>query len=112
MPGRVRGGALEIGQGQSVPLPIALRAKVKEGDAITLGIRPEHLACTQTGGMPFRVENVEALGADSLIHGFLGEGQLVVRVDGHAQPQPGEMLHILLQPDKLYFFDSVGGKRL
>ncbi len=112
VPGTVRDKVLEIGLGQSVPISDTLRAKVQDGAAITLGVRPEHLTCTQSDGMALRVENVEALGADSLIHGRFGEGHLVVRVDGHAKPQPGDMLHILPQPDKLYFFDSVGGKRV
>jgi sn-glycerol 3-phosphate transport system ATP-binding protein len=112
VPGKVRDGVLDIGGALSVPLPHTLRSRSKNGDQITLGIRPEHLAETQGPGMPFRVENVEALGADSLIHGFVGEGQLVVRVDGHAQPRMGATLNIAPQPDKLYFFDSASGKRV
>ena len=112
VPGTVRDRVLEIGLGQSIPLPDMLRAKVRDGAAITLGVRPEHLACTQTGSMALSVQNVEVLGADSLIHGRFGEAHLVVRVDGHAKPQPGDILHVLPQPDKLYFFDSVGGNRL
>jgi ABC-type sugar transport system ATPase subunit len=112
VPGKVRDGVLDLGGGLSVPLPETLSSRFANGDQITLGIRPEHLAETQGSGMPFRVENVEALGADSLIHGYIGEGQLVVRVDGHAQPRLGATLNIAPRPDKLYFFDSASGKRI
>ena len=112
VPGKVRDSVLDLGGGLSVPLPETVSSRIRNGGRITLGIRPEHLAETQGAGMPFRVENVEALGADSLIHGFIGEGQLVVRVDGHAQPQLGAMLNIAPRPDKLYFFDSANGKRI
>ncbi len=112
VPGKVRGSVLDIGGGLSVPLPETVRSRFRDGDQITLGIRPEHLAETQGPGMPFRVENVEALGADSLIHGFVGEGQVVVRVDGHAQPRLGATLNIAPQPDKLYFFETASGKRI
>jgi sn-glycerol 3-phosphate transport system ATP-binding protein len=112
IPGKIREGMLDIGEGSTLPLPEALRARVKDGDGVTLGVRPEHLARTQNAGMPFRVETVEALGADSLIHGVLAGAPLVVRVDGHAQPPAGEVMSIAPQPGKLYFFDSANGKRL
>ena len=112
VPGKVAGAALQIGEGLSVPLNQAVRAKVKEGDAVTLGVRPEHLAPTALGGLPFRVETVEALGADSLIHGILCDMPVVVRVDGHSQPQVGAILNIAPEAEKLYFFDTASGKRL
>jgi sn-glycerol 3-phosphate transport system ATP-binding protein len=112
LPGKVVAAALQFGEDKSVPLPDAARGKVKDGDAMTLGIRPEHIARTQEAGLPLRIETVEALGADSLIHGTLSGIPLVVRVDGHAQPVPGSMMDIAFQRDKLYFFDSATGKRL
>ena len=60
----------------------------------------------------FRVETVEALGADSLVHGAFGEGTVVARVDGHATPQVGSELTFHAMPGKLFFFDTATGKRL
>jgi sn-glycerol 3-phosphate transport system ATP-binding protein len=111
LPGKVKAGALEMAEGVSIALPAAIRDKTKEGDAVTLGVRPEHFAVTATG-MPFRVENAEALGADSLVHGFLAGSLCVVRVDGHSRHANGDMLHVTAAADKLYFFDSGNGARI
>ncbi len=110
--GTVRGAALDIGAGLSVPLSDPVRTKVKDGDAVTLGLRPEHIAVQQGAGLPFHVETVEALGADSLVHGLLGAAHVVVRVDGHAQPAAGTVWQVAPQAGKLFFFDTGNGKRL
>jgi sn-glycerol 3-phosphate transport system ATP-binding protein len=60
----------------------------------------------------FTVETVEALGADSLVHGAFGGGILVTRVDGHETPKAGDALAFSPMPGKLYFFDTATGKRL
>ena len=94
-----------------VPLPPELRASAPE--AIMVGVRPEHLVA-ESGGttFQFRVETVEALGADSLVHGAFGEGTVVARVDGHMTPEIGTELTFSAMPGKLYFFDTATGKRL
>jgi sn-glycerol 3-phosphate transport system ATP-binding protein len=95
-----------------VPLPAELRAGAPE--AIAVGVRPEHLTPGQSAGtvFRFRVETVEALGADSLVHGMVGEGMLVARVDGHATPEVGAELAFTAMPGRLFFFDAATGKRL
>ncbi|MEO8385376.1 MAG: sn-glycerol-3-phosphate import ATP-binding protein UgpC [Betaproteobacteria bacterium] len=111
LPGKVKGSQLELADGVSVPIPAAVREKRQDGDAITLGVRPEHFAVTATG-MPFRVENAEALGADSLVHGVIAGALCVVRVDGHSRHANGDTLYLTPAADKLYFFDSASGARV
>jgi sn-glycerol 3-phosphate transport system ATP-binding protein len=112
LPGKRVGDEVDVGEGVRVPLPEALRAKA--GEAITVGVRPEHLLAEGGAGPSFRlqVDTVEALGADSLLHCMLGPSSLVVRVDGHATPQPGTPLVVQPMPGKTYFFDTASGKRL
>jgi sn-glycerol 3-phosphate transport system ATP-binding protein len=111
LPGTIRDGAIDIGSGIVVTLPAGLKEKVAAGQAVTLGVRPEHLA-TAAAGWNFTVESAEALGADSLIHGKVAGHPVVVRVDGHARHMSGDTLHIKPQPDKLYFFETASGKRI
>ena len=111
LPGKVKGSVLALADGISVPISAAIGEKVKDGDAITLGVRPEHFAVTDTG-MPFRVENAEALGADSLVHGVIADALCVVRVDGHSRHANGDNLHLTPAADKLYFFESASGARV
>jgi sn-glycerol 3-phosphate transport system ATP-binding protein len=112
LPGKRVEDDVDVGDGVRVPLPEALRAK--SGEAITVGIRPEHLVATAGTGPVFnlKVDTVEALGADSLLHGVVGGSTLVVRVDGHTTPEPGTPLAVQAMPGKTYFFDSATGKRL
>jgi len=110
--GKLRGDDVEIGGAVRVPLPAELRAGAPE--SIVVGVRPEHLVPGEGAGTVFRfqVETVEALGADSLVHGAFGGGTVVARVEGHATPEPGAQLAFTAMPGKLYFFDTGTGKRL
>ncbi len=111
LPGKVNGGMLDLGDGLAVPLTGSAMEKAKTGDAITFGIRPEHLQLVASG-MAFTVDSAEALGADSLVHGKMGVHGVVVRADGHLQHANGTKLAVAPLLDKYYFFDTVTGKRL
>jgi sn-glycerol 3-phosphate transport system ATP-binding protein len=104
-------GSVDVG-GITVPLPAELRAGAPA--LVTVGVRPEHLEPGEGPGPVFRfkVETVEALGADSMVHGLLGTNTLIARVDGHATPEPGESLAFSARAGKLFFFDTATGKRL
>ncbi|WP_313655024.1 sn-glycerol-3-phosphate import ATP-binding protein UgpC [Pantoea sp.] len=82
--------------------------------AVVLGIRPEHIrqSSREQGGVPLRVDTLEMLGADNLVHGRIGETPLVVRLSHSERPQPGTTLWLHLPSDALHFFDSTHGKRL
>jgi sn-glycerol 3-phosphate transport system ATP-binding protein len=111
--GKRRGDEVEIaGSTVRVPLPPPLRPGAPE--AIVVGVRPEDLEPGEGTGtvFRFRVDTVEALGADSLVHGIVGDATLVARVDGHATPAPGAELVFTVKPGDLYFFDTATGKRL
>ncbi|HEY4997798.1 MAG TPA: TOBE domain-containing protein, partial [Usitatibacter sp.] len=113
LPGRRAGDEVDIGGGVRIALPPDLRADAP--DAVTVGVRPEHLVAGPGAGGPafrFNVETVEALGADSMVHGEFGNGTVVARVEGHATPPMGETLLFSVMPGKLYFFDSITGKRI
>ena len=62
------------------------------------------------------VDLVEALGADSLVHGQLaggGQGPAVtVRVDGARRIASGETLPLAVARERVHFFDSDSGRRL
>ena len=110
LPGRRTGNEVDLG-GVRVPMPAALAQAA--GDAVMVGIRPEHLQAEGAGPrFEFSVETVEALGADSLVHGRVGEGLISARVDGHATPQVGAALSFRAIPERLHFFDAATGKRL
>ena len=103
-----------VGSDGSVTLDGAsLRPKtpIGPGRAVTIGIRPEHLAVG--GGFDLQVELVELLGADTLVYGRLSDGKtLVVRLPGTEVPKIGDRLPVSAAEGAWHLFDSETGKRL
>jgi sn-glycerol 3-phosphate transport system ATP-binding protein len=89
------------------------------GRAVTLGIRPEHLqlAPERTPAAPhlhFRVALVEALGADTVVHGQIAgsEQTLAVRLAGTSRVAANDQLTLLPDLARLHLFDPARGRRL
>ena len=86
------------------------------GRDVMLGIRPEHVALGrgQPDAVQFAVGFVEALGADTLVHGRLGKSGigLTVRLPGSARVAAGDSLSLVVPPAHLHLFDAATGARL
>ncbi len=88
---------------------------------LTLGVRPEDLVIEElsekfdTGlHTALKVTAVEPVGAESYVHGTIGEGSvdIVVRAPGKLHFEPGQILKVTAKPDKLHTFDMLTGKRI
>src|SRR5438477_5194160 len=81
LPARRFGDEADLGAGARVAIPPGLRAAAP--DLMTAGIRPAHLVAGEGRGTALRlqVETIEALGADSLVHGTFDGHAIVARVD-------------------------------
>jgi sn-glycerol 3-phosphate transport system ATP-binding protein len=78
-----------------------------------LGIRPEHLDITASGGWMLSVDTVELLGAERLVHARLGDETLTLRLDESLPaPQPGSAFHATPRADRLHWFDAKTQKRI
>ena len=103
--------------GAEPTLSVAPPASAGRG-RITVGIRPEHLepVSREEAALEVVVELVEALGADSLVHGQLADGgesaAVTVRLDGARRVAAGEVLSLAVAPKHVHFFDPVDGTRL
>ena len=75
-----------------------------------LGVRPEALRVRQGQGLgaPARVELIEALGADTLIHVDVGGVPLVARQNERTALQAGDAVSVELDPAVLHFFNREG----
>jgi sn-glycerol 3-phosphate transport system ATP-binding protein len=83
-----------------------------EGRALTIGVRPEHVRI-DPGGVPLRIDLIEPLGSETLIHGRLaapGETALVIRIAGRA-PE-GDILPVEFPAEQIHVFDAATGLRL
>ncbi|MBI3452603.1 MAG: TOBE domain-containing protein, partial [Rhodospirillales bacterium] len=77
------------------------------------GIRPEHLHLAPDGALAIAADVVEALGADTLIHGRLGDNTiLTIRLPGSTRVKEGDQLKLTAAPDNLHLFDRTSGARL
>ncbi|SOC00218.1 carbohydrate ABC transporter ATP-binding protein (CUT1 family) [Rhodobacter sp. JA431] len=81
-----------------------------EARAVTLGIRAEDLQLLPSGGLPFRIDVIEELGAGRVVHGFVEDQPLCVSLPSGAE-LPAQ-LHLGVAPEALHLFDAITGKRL
>jgi sn-glycerol 3-phosphate transport system ATP-binding protein len=83
---------------------------------VTLGLRPEHLplAAPTSPGLHVEVALIEALGADTVVHGQIegGGAPLSIRLDGTSRVAPGDRLTVAPDPERLHLFDPASGRRL
>jgi sn-glycerol 3-phosphate transport system ATP-binding protein len=108
-----RGGqAATLQAGPTLPFADGPRAGA-EGDALVIGIRPEHVLHTPDAAdaVPLAVELVEPLGSETVIHGRLPGGEtLVIRLPIGAS-DVGQVLPVALPPAAWHVFEA-GGARL
>ncbi|MDQ1078753.1 ABC transporter ATP-binding protein [Pseudoroseomonas cervicalis] len=101
------GRAVRIAGGPLLPLP----GRARHGSAaVTLGIRPEHVA---PGELSATVEMVEDLGASALVHGRLAGGApIAFHAPAEAAPRRGGRAGLSLPAARLHLFDPVTGRRI
>ena len=84
--------------------------------AIVLGIRPEHFNLHDGGDgtLQMHVEHLETLGADTLVHGRLGDNGTLftIRLPDIQRFEKGRSLPLNVSPEKIHLFDKDSGKRI
>ena len=86
------------------------------GKKAILGIRPEHLELDSNGPgtIELSVDQVELLGADTLVYGHLGEEKIAmtVRLPDVHRFEKHAAIRLSISPGKLHLFDPETKKRL
>jgi multiple sugar transport system ATP-binding protein len=103
------GAAVKVRGGQAMPLGQAL--DIASGTDIVYGVRPQHIGLGAEG-VPAEVLVVEPTGDAQEVLARIGEEDISVVVRDHALLSPGEMIHLVIDPDKLFVFDKATGLRL
>ena len=109
LPGRLvhDGSAVQLEAGPLVGLAGRLA-----GDAVTLGIRPEHLTLGGEG-LTLVLDLVEPLGSETLLHGrVVGREDAVITVKIAGSVSPGETVSVAVQADQAHVFDGATGERI
>ncbi len=77
---------------------------------MTVGVRPENIELA-AGGMPLMVELVEPLGSETLVHGRMADGtMLLVKLQGTVDV--GARIEVGFAPSFVHLFDARTGARL
>jgi ABC-type sugar transport system ATPase subunit len=116
---KVDGEQLFIGS-QALDLPGNIRERIRPGQIVTLGFRSENVEITTS--MPatdriFLTGVVDALEADFVNHAQRvyanTDGKTFSGIYGSMTgPGVGEMVHAIIDPEALYYFDEATGLRL
>jgi len=119
---RHEGESLQLeGPGFSFEAPGYLRGALAglEGDAVTLGLRPEHIHVpefTPTGvdavEVAVTVELVEPMGNETVLHLQSVGVPIVARVDCRTQLRGGEETRVVFDRSRLHAFDAASGEAL
>ena len=119
--GRVRsaedGGSLFEAGSLQVPLPRDSKG-TEPTDRVTLGVRPHDIRIvgSDEGDVPARIDVVEPMGADTLVHVKLGvaDGGAEARIVSPAEvlPAEGDTVGLHLRRDRLHLFAADDGARL
>ena len=102
----VRNAAAVTSFGLSAPVKAS-----EEGNAVTIGIRPEHFVVGGEDEHPLaaRVELVERLGEISHLHMSMSSGELMIAEwRGRKAPAIGDRLSLSVEPSNLHLFDAKG----
>ncbi len=112
------GGATVVASGFRLPVPEAWRASTanRDGRKVVLGIRPENIREVSRGGatvqITARVEFVEPLGHEVIVHGRVGDDLLVAKTDPHRSPEMGDDFPLVIEADAIHLFYAATEQRL
>ena len=114
LPGKVIGasdGQAQVEITGLMPLSVPVARLPKVGEAVTLGIRPEHLTVGEGTGSVWngRALVVERLGGETYLH-MTGPGTdpLVIRQPGTLAVKVGEAVSVTVPPAVCHLFDAEG----
>ncbi len=97
---------LELETGETLALPATGYAQ-RPGEAVTLGIRPNHMQQVADGGVKVSVRSVEQLGGESYLYGSLGGGSaMTLHLPGQTDVELGQTISVIPEPGEIHLFDT------
>ncbi|MEY8878437.1 MAG: ABC transporter ATP-binding protein [Leptothrix sp. (in: b-proteobacteria)] len=98
--------------GEQITVAVDARG-AKAGDAVSLGIRPEHLLTGDEGAgsaLHVSVRQLERLGESSMLYLDIAADapMLTLRVEGYSNASSGDRLTLRLRPEHGHLFDAQG----
>ena len=106
-PGYVDGDVF-ITNGASLPFA----GTALQGRNLVYGIRPEHFALSDTGGIQAEVVIVEPTGSETQVTMRLADQNVFGVFRERVQAKPGDKLELSIDPANVHLFDAETGKRV
>ena len=107
---KVEAGCLSFADGNRLALSSvrAGREAGLDGREVIVGIRPEHFGANvdPAAALSARVQVVEPLGSDTLVHFSVGGDVLTARMPPETRPEPGAEIRFGVDPTKIHLFDA------
>ncbi len=91
-------------------IPLREGASVSKGQAVTVGIRPEHFLGTPEGpGLEVTIDVVENLGGIAYAYGTTNASQdMILKAESETPPRSGMTVTALVKDDYCHLFDDQG----
>ena len=106
---KVTGEKLTFSDGNILPMSAIQIGKAAglEGRDLIVGVRPEHFepANGSQPEMSVKVQVVEPLGSDTLLHFAVGQEMLTARIPPEVRPVAGQDFKLGIDPSKVHLFD-------
>lgn len=111
--GGVGAAEVEFADGTRVPAPYGSALQGNDGQKVTYGVRPEHLAIGAAGqGIATKVIVVEPTGADTEVFSRFGETSLTSIFRERHDFGAGDVIHLVPDHSRTHLFDAESGKSL
>ena len=101
---------VRLADGVEVDAPAASRAQ--PGQKVVLGVRPEHLHPTASGGLSAVIAVVEPTGPETHIYARLGQIELCAVTRERSELQAGASIGLGFAPERAHLFDATTGAAL
>ncbi|MFO1305770.1 MAG: sn-glycerol-3-phosphate ABC transporter ATP-binding protein UgpC [Burkholderiales bacterium] len=114
IPGTVRagGGAPQVAFQDGATLPLPPGANARDGQAVLYGIRPEHCAVGDRGGLPVDIVVVEPTGADTQLYCRFNGQEVTAMVRDRVAARAGERIALVPDVPRAHVFDAQSGVRI
>ncbi|HST95992.1 MAG TPA: sn-glycerol-3-phosphate ABC transporter ATP-binding protein UgpC [Microvirga sp.] len=102
------GTTVQLAGGAGLVVPVR-PGRQKAGDAVTLGVRPEHMRLSQDGEIAGEVMVVERLGGETFLYTRLTDGaMIIIQADGEIPTGIHEQVRVKLDPASSHLFGADG----
>ncbi|MDF1635678.1 sn-glycerol-3-phosphate ABC transporter ATP-binding protein UgpC [Mycoplana sp. MJR14] len=108
------GGRLALGDNAALPLPQAWKDRVRDGQRLVLGIRPEALQLDAAAGpaISATVEVVELTGPELVVSASIGRQRIMACLPPRSRIAAGQRLTFAFEEEAMHLFDAESGLRI